>query len=147
MTASRIPPLNDLLALVLRLLLAAAALVLAASWLTTLLAPRPHAALPVVAQAGVAGDGAARLFGAAAGPAEPAAAMAGLRLTGIWATPTDGFATFQTPRGAISVVPGREVQPGTVLSRLHPDHVILLAGGRETRMPLRADTSLRPATP
>jgi len=90
---------------------------------------------------------AARLFGATAPGITGAALANGVRLTGIYAGPeAGGFASFQTPAGARGVFPGQEAQSGVVLSSLHPDHVVVLVGGLETRLLLRPP-SLSPSQP
>ncbi len=115
------------------------ALLLVGHWLTVLLAPRPVAALAVTATAQAPSGTAGRLFGAAPGSA---VLINGVRLTGIYVGPNGaGFASFMTPAGARGVQPGQEIQDGVVLTRLHPDHVVVLVGGLETRLPLRPASS------
>jgi hypothetical protein len=117
------------------------ALGLAAWWLSQLLAPRPLATLPVAAnqtRAVVGVDAALRLFDPAVTVATADSSLInGVRLTGIYSGPQGrGFASFQTPAGARGVLPGQEIQSGLVLSRLHPDHVVVLAGHQEIRLSL-----------
>lgn len=115
------------------------ALLLAGHWLTILLAPRPVAVLAVTTPTHASTGTAGRLFGAAPGGV---ALINGVRLTGIYAGPNGtGFASFMTPAGARGVRPGQEIQNGVVLTSLHPDHVVVLVGGMETRLPLHPASS------
>ncbi|HNQ04421.1 MAG TPA: hypothetical protein PKH69_07385 [Thiobacillaceae bacterium] len=119
------------------------ALVLAGHWLTQFTAPRPLARLPAshVAQPQDRASQIGLLFGR--GEGRPAAAE-GLLLTGVFAgTGGGGFATFQTPGGAVSAVQGNEVAPGVRLMQIKRDHVILLTteSQRELRLSARAAPS------
>lgn len=132
----------------LRLALAAAALVLAASWATRLAAPRPVAVLPSQPAQAPAPDvaDAVRVFGLGGAAAE----AAGIELTGIYAGGRrGGFATFRTPQGPASGVAGDPVRPGVVLQEVASDHVVLNVNGREQRLdlPARPAVSLDAATP
>ncbi len=136
-----IPTLRLSAAHLVGVVLIALALGLAGWWLSQLLAPRPLATLPVTAgpaNAVVGVEAALRLFDPAAAPGVADSNLInGVRLTGIYSGPQGrGFASFQTPAGARGVLPGQEIQSGLILSRLHPDHVVVLAGIQEIRLSL-----------
>lgn len=132
-----------LAARLLRLAFIAAGLLLAAVWLTRVSAPRPVAALATSAVPGPAPNTAAALkvFGIGVGTAGLAS---GVELTGIYARGDGrGFATFRSPRGALSGVAGDEIEPGVQLARVDADRVVLRVGGADVRLALPA----QPAAP
>jgi hypothetical protein len=125
-------------------LLAIIAVLLVATWLTRLVAPRPVASLaesPATA-APLALEPIYRLFGVAAG----AVAQTGdIILTGVFAASDGkGFATFRLPQGQVAALEGREVMPGVSLLRVERDHVLLRTAAGEQRLQLIKEPAAAP---
>lgn len=125
--------------------LAAALLgVMLARWTWLLLAPE-GAALPPAAWE--ASEDAGRVFGTAAGPAAAAmAAPANIKLIGVFANRTKGFAIMQVDDKQIGVAQGEDVRPGLRLAETHPDYVVLDQGGVTQRVEL-SGAPAAPAAP
>ena len=117
-----------------------------AHWTWVFFAPAASVPQDSAADAGVDLAVAARLFGGTSSGV--AATATGLRLKGVIA-PTPGVAAsaiFSTGAGKdLSVFLGQEVQPGTKLAEVHPDHVIVSRAGIDTRIDLEAPRSMAPA--
>ena len=132
------------------LLLVALVLVLAwqaAYWTWVFMAPPPVAAA-AASQPAIDLAAVARLFGASAPTDAPRSASA-LKLKGVIApTPgTQASAIFSTGAGRdIAVYIDGEVQPGTKLAEVHPDHVIVSSAGGRSRIDLEAARSTGVAT-
>lgn len=123
---------------VLRLTFAVAAVVLAAFWLTRLVAPRPVAVLATSGSGGRAVNQSAvyKVFGLGG----QAAQSIGMELTGLYRRADGrGFATFRSPRGPLFGSVGEEIQPGVRLNHVGIDFVVLAAGGTELRLELPTD--------
>jgi len=114
----------------------------AAYWTWVFVAPPPVAA-SAAPQAGVDLAAVARLFGAAppTGASSTTPTSAQLRLKGVIA-PTPGVeasAIFSTGAGKdVAVHIDREVEPGTKLVEVHPDHVVVARAGVRSRIDLEA---------
>jgi hypothetical protein len=122
-------------------LLAILAIVLAANWLTRLIAPRPVASLAEtrVAAAPLSLEPIYRIFGVQAGSAPQ---TGNIVLTGVFATSDGkGFATFRLPQGQVAALAGREVMPGVSLLRVEKNQVVLGTAAGEQRLPLIKDTA------
>lgn len=146
-----VPVLFDASVRLLGLAIALGAILLASRWLTELTAPRPVARLPSVGLAlpetGPSTIG--QMFGV--NETHPQA-IEGLSLTGVFVgSRGGGFATFRTPKGAVSVFPGDEVVPGVKLKQIERDRVILLSADAKKELPLStqpiAAESAPPAAP
>jgi len=105
-----------------------------AKWTWALLAP----ASPAMPAAGWEGSGeAARLFGTAPVQEAPALASASnIKLIGVFAHRTQGFAVLQMDDKQIGVALGEEVKPGIRLVETYADHVVLEQGGASQRVDL-----------
>ncbi len=115
--------------------LAAALLgVMLARWTWLFLAPA-SAAMPPAAWEASADAG--RVFGKAAVPAAAgAAALGDIKLIGVFANRTKGFAVMQVGGKQIGVAQGDDVKPGVRLVETHPDYVVLDQGGANQRVDL-----------
>jgi hypothetical protein len=76
-----------------------------------------------------------QLFGTAS-IGSSTASLDGIRLLGIFAHPTRGFAVMQTPSGQRGVGLGNEVAPGIRLTETHAGHVVLERNGARHRLEL-----------
>lgn len=85
--------------------------------------------------AAVSPSQAEQLFGTAS-IGSSTASLDGIRLLGIFAHPTRGFAVMQTPSGQRGVGLGHEVAPGIRLAETHADHVVLERNGARHRLQL-----------
>lgn len=121
-----------------RVLIWALMLVLVAWWVSVLTSPRPVANLPARGAYIVEDYHASsliRLFGAKAGKVH--GDDGSLRLVGVFANERgNGFATFITREGSVSVLAGREIVPGVVLKKIHKDRVTVLHTGVMTEISL-----------
>jgi len=123
------PPLTRLL----RALLALAALMIIAHWISRLTAPGPVAALPVAPMAAGAPSvkSLLRLFGGG----ERGVRQDEPVLTGVFAhSGGRGFATFRVGHDSRFAFIGDEIQPGVWLIAIQPDHVIVSERGVERRI-------------
>lgn len=112
------------------------ALVLLASWVSHLFAPRPVAALPNTGSiaTSITPDQALRIFGV--GSAQKTQ-ITGIELTGIYAPAQGrGFATFRLPQASKFAFVGDEIQPGMRVMRIQQDHVVYWLDGQEHRLEL-----------
>ena len=135
-----VPALFEATARVLGVVVVLAGVFLASHWLTELTAPRPVARLADTTQAAPDGGGKSitRLFSAGAVQTQ---AIDGLTLTGVFAgAQGGGFATFRTPKGALSVFPGEEIVAGIRLKQVQKDRVILLSAEATQEIRLNSDT-------
>lgn len=106
--------------------------IMLAKWTWALLAPASPAMPPAAWEAS---DDAARLFGTARiADAQPAAPISNVKLVGVFAHRTKGFAVMQVDDKQIGVAQGEEVKPGLKLVETHADHVILEQGGVRQRV-------------
>ncbi len=106
--------------------------VMLAKWSWVLLAPAgpamPAAALEATGDAG-------RLFGTASvADAAAQAPIGNIKLIGVFAHPTKGFAVLQSDDKQIGVALGEEVKPGVRLVETRSDHVVLEQGGVRQRV-------------
>jgi Type II secretion system protein C len=127
--------------------LAAAVLgVMAARWTWLLLTP-DGAAMPPAAWE-EASDNAGRVFGTAPAPAAAAgAAPINIKLVGVFANRTKGFAILQVDDKQIGVAQGDEVRPGLRLAETHADYVVLNQGGATQRVQLTGAAAPSGAVP
>lgn len=77
-----------------------------------------------------------QLFGTSDTGKTTTSSLDGIRLIGIFAHATRGFAVMQTPSGQRGVGLGSEVAPGIRLIETHADHVILERSGAKQRVDL-----------
>lgn len=106
--------------------------VMLAKWTWVLLAPAgpamPVAALEATGDAG-------RLFGTASvADAAAQASLGNIKLIGVFAHRTRGFAVLQSDDKQIGVALGEEVKPGVRLVETRADHVVLEQGGVRQRV-------------
>ena len=105
-----------------------------ARWVWVLFAPESPAMPPASWEA--SGD-AGRLFGTASVANAPAfAPMGNIKLIGVFAHRTMGFAVMQVDEKQIGVAQGEEVKPGIRLAETYPDHVMLEQAGVRQRVDL-----------
>lgn len=108
--------------------------VMLARWTWLLLAPEGAAMPPAAWEAS---DDAGRVFGKAAVPtAANTAALGNIKLIGVFANRTKGFAIMQVDGKQIGVAQGDDVKPGVRLVETHPDYVVLDQGGIGQRVDL-----------
>lgn len=107
--------------------------VMLAKWTWVLFAPGSPA-MPVAAWE--ASDDAGRLFGTARVQEAPSAPMGNIRLIGVFAHRTKGFAVMQIDEKQIGVALGEEVKPGIRLMETYSDHVMLEQAGMRQRVNL-----------
>lgn len=117
-----------------------------ARWTWLLLAPAGAAMPPAAWEAS---DDAGRVFGTAAAPAAAAtAALGNIKLIGVFANRTKGFAIMQVDDKQIGVAQGDDVKPGLRLAETHADYVVLDQGGVSQRVDLTgAAPAPSPAVP
>lgn len=138
---SRLSPLSvpDVYEMAVRLVRAIAILgvvLLSGWWLTHLTAPRPVARMPTLPA--TRPDHSPKMLDKLFGSADHHAKAAdGLQLVGVFSgSGGGGFATFLTPKGAMSVFVGKDVIPGVVLKRIDADRVTLVSAGVERELRL-----------
>ncbi len=108
--------------------------IMLARWAWALFAPASPAMPPASWEA--AGD-AERLFGTASiADAQAQAPQGNIKLIGVFAHRTQGFAVMQVDDKQIGVAQGEEFRPGLRLVETHPDHVVLEQGGVRRRVDL-----------
>ncbi|HLP97895.1 MAG TPA: type II secretion system protein N [Sideroxyarcus sp.] len=122
--------------------------VLLAKWVWVFFAP---AAPSVPATTGwKKTEDAGRLFGAAGSSGVPAAqavsALGDIRLIGVFAHKTKGFAVMQVDNKQLGVALGEQVVPGVRLLETHADHVIVESAGKQQRVNLVAAPVANTAT-
>lgn len=106
--------------------------IMLAKWAWVLLAPASPA---MPAAAWEASGDAGRLFGTARVVEAPIAApMGNIKLIGVFAHRTQGFAVMQVDDKQIGVAQGEEVKPGIKLAETHADYVMLEQAGVRQRV-------------
>ncbi len=80
-----------------------------------------------------------RLFGTASvTDAQSSASLGNIKLVGVFANRSKGFAVMQVDEKQVGVALGEEVTPGVRLVETHPDHVTLERGNERQRVDLSA---------
>lgn len=106
--------------------------VVAARWTWLLFAPAGAAMPPVAWEPSDDGE---RLFGTAPESAAAITLTAGdIKLVGVFANSTKGFAVMQIDDRQVGVALGHEVRPGVRLVETHSDYVVLDQGGVRERV-------------
>lgn len=105
-----------------------------AKWTWVLLSPASAAMPPAAWEAA---DDAGRLFGTArVAEAQAAAPLSNIKLIGVFAHRTKGFAVLQVDDKQIGVAQGEEIKPGIRLVETHGDHVMIEQAGVRQRVEL-----------
>jgi general secretion pathway protein C len=103
-----------------------------ARWTWVLFAPASPAMPPASWEA--SGD-AGRLFGTAiVANAGDLSTVGNIKLIGVFAHRTQGFAVMQVDEKQIGVAQGDEIKPGVRLAETHADHVVIEQGGIRHRV-------------
>jgi general secretion pathway protein C len=120
-------------------------------WTWHFLAPVPAAA-PAAAPVTIATspEAARRLFGEAPPATSAPSSNAGIRLKGVYAIDGKTLSAAVVNTGGkrdTAVRVGEEIQPGTRLASVHPDHIIISQGGIRERIDLERRTATLPSRP
>lgn len=118
-------------------------------WTWHFLAP---GAAPAAAPATLAtsSEAARRLFGEAPAATTVPSSNAGIRLKGVYAIDGKTLSAAVVNTGGkrdSAVRVGEEIQPGTRLASVHPDHIIISQGGMRERIDLERRTAALPSRP
>lgn len=127
-------------------LIAALLGIMLARWAWLLFAPADAVMPPAAWEAS---DDAGRVFGTATESAAVATvALGNIKLIGVFANQTKGFAIMQVDGKQLGVAQGEDIKPGVRLVETHPDHVVLSQGGVESRVVLTGAPAIpSPAMP
>lgn len=121
--------------------------IILARWTWLLFAPVGAAMAPATWQAS---PDSGQLFGKApltAGATATAAPPANIKLIGVFANRTKGFAVMEVNNKQIGVAQGDDVSPGVRLEETHADYVVLSQGGVRQRVMLSGAPSPGPGSP
>ena len=120
-------------------------------WTWHFLEPMPAAA-PAAAPSTIAAspEAARRLFGEAPAATSAPSSNAGIRLKGVYAIDGKTLSAAVVNTGGkrdAAVRVGEEIQPGTRLASVHPDHIIISQGGMRERIDMERRTAALASKP